>query len=73
MGDRGEPAAVQISTGNLVVQCPTCKRPVPWQEDQPHRPFCSARCKQIDFGDWVLEKHAIAGAPLDDWQADENE
>lgn len=58
------------TTGNLVVQCPICRRPVPWQEDYPHRPFCSARCKQIDFGDWILEKHAIAGETLDDWQGD---
>ncbi|WP_410483315.1 DNA gyrase inhibitor YacG [Teredinibacter sp. KSP-S5-2] len=27
----------------------------------PHRPFCSDRCKNIDFGDWALENHKIEG------------
>ena len=44
---------------NLVLQCPTCKKPVHWNEKFPHRPFCSERCQKIDFGDWASENHRI--------------
>ncbi|HBD10676.1 MAG TPA: DNA gyrase inhibitor YacG [Porticoccaceae bacterium] len=48
---------------NIVLQCPECKTPVHWNEQYPHRPFCSARCKQLDFGDWANGNHRIAGDP----------
>lgn len=51
-------------TDNIVLQCPECKKPVHWNDKYPHRPFCSARCKQIDFGDWANETHRIAGQAL---------
>jgi endogenous inhibitor of DNA gyrase (YacG/DUF329 family) len=47
-----------------VVPCPTCRRPVEWSEDSPFRPFCSDRCKLIDLGAWITEKHAIPGEQL---------
>lgn len=49
----------------LTVNCPTCREIVSWNEDYPWRPFCSERCKLIDFGDWASEKHAIPGEPVD--------
>ena len=33
--------------------------------DFPHRPFCSHRCKTIDFGDWASENHKIEGESLE--------
>ncbi len=51
-------------TDKLVVQCPNCKKPVHWNDKFPHRPFCSERCKRIDFGDWAGENHRIAGVEL---------
>lgn len=45
------------------VKCPTCGRPIEWSEVSPFRPFCSERCKLIDLGAWLTEKHAIAGEP----------
>ncbi len=48
-------------TDNIVLQCPECKKPVHWNDHYPHRPFCSARCKQMDFGDWANENHRIPG------------
>lgn len=48
---------------NLTVQCPTCHKPVTWQPESRFRPFCSARCKLIDLGEWANEKHSIAGEP----------
>ncbi|HEV8715828.1 MAG TPA: DNA gyrase inhibitor YacG [Candidatus Binatia bacterium] len=42
------------------VKCPTCRTPVSWQGN-PHRPFCSARCRTIDLGSWADESYRIAG------------
>jgi hypothetical protein len=40
------------------VKCPTCKTEVQW-ENNPHRPFCSERCRLIDLGAWATEKYKI--------------
>ncbi len=42
-----------------VVNCPTCEKLVAWHDENEYRPFCSRRCKLIDFGDWATEKHSI--------------
>jgi endogenous inhibitor of DNA gyrase (YacG/DUF329 family) len=49
------------------VECPHCGKPVLWTEASKWRPFCSDRCRLIDLGDWLAEKHAIPteDAPLD--------
>lgn len=44
------------------VRCPTCRREIEWAE-APYRPFCSERCRLIDFGGWLTERHAIPGEP----------
>lgn len=46
------------------VNCPTCQKQVRWVTDNEYRPFCSERCKLIDFGGWATEKHSIPGAPV---------
>ncbi|NQV70337.1 MAG: DNA gyrase inhibitor YacG [Pseudohongiella sp.] len=43
------------------VDCPTCHKQVEWTEKSEFRPFCSKRCKLIDFGDWASEKISIPG------------
>jgi endogenous inhibitor of DNA gyrase (YacG/DUF329 family) len=43
------------------VKCPTCGRRIEWSDQFPFRPFCSERCKLIDLGAWLTEKHTIAG------------
>lgn len=48
------------------VQCPGCKKTITWSEAYPHRPFCSKRCQQLDFGDWATESFAIPGEPVFD-------
>jgi len=45
----------------LKVNCPTCNEIVTWSEESPYRPFCSERCKLIDFGEWASERHSIPG------------
>ncbi len=49
----------------LKVNCPTCKEIVTWSDKNAFRPFCSERCKLIDFGEWASERHSIAGEPVD--------
>lgn len=47
------------------IQCPTCGKPVLWGPESRWRPFCSERCRLIDLGSWLDEKHGIAGEPED--------
>lgn len=47
-------------------KCPTCGRPIEWSPANPWRPFCTERCKLIDLGAWLTERHAIPGDPLPD-------
>jgi len=67
-----DPIAHNGSAKNIVLQCPQCKKPVHWNEHYPHRPFCSKRCQQLDFGEWATEQNSIAGDTLmsnaEDWQ-----
>ena len=49
----------------LKVNCPTCKEIVTWTDSNAFRPFCSERCKLIDFGEWVSVRDSIAGEPVD--------
>jgi endogenous inhibitor of DNA gyrase (YacG/DUF329 family) len=46
------------------VSCPRCGRRHEW-DDNPFRPFCSERCKLIDFGGWLEERNAIPGEPAE--------
>ncbi len=45
-----------------LVKCPTCQREIDWSASE-FRPFCSERCKLIDLGAWLTEKHTIPGDP----------
>jgi hypothetical protein len=40
------------------MKCPICHRPVTF-ENNPDRPFCSERCKLLDFGAWANEEYAV--------------
>lgn len=40
------------------VNCPTCHRETEFTGNE-FRPFCSERCKLIDFGEWADEKYAL--------------
>ena len=43
----------------MIIICPACRRKTTWEEN-PWRPFCSERCKLVDFGKWVEEEYSIA-------------
>lgn len=42
-----------------IVACPTCGGDSRYAADNPYRPFCSARCKQIDLGAWDSEDFRV--------------
>lgn len=45
------------------VPCPACGKKVVWSEQSKWRPFCSERCRTMDLGDWLTEKHRVPGEP----------
>ncbi len=47
----------QISVMALV-KCPRCGKEVQYSGNE-HRPFCSERCKLLDFGSWADEEFAL--------------
>lgn len=56
-----------------ILPCPTCRKPVRWALVNKHRPFCSERCRMIDFGGWANETYRIPGEPLEDVSSDDPE
>jgi len=50
-----------MNTKTTSVDCPNCKKAVAWTDENKFRPFCSKRCKLIDFGGWASEHNSIHG------------
>jgi endogenous inhibitor of DNA gyrase (YacG/DUF329 family) len=48
----------------ITVNCPTCGKIVVWNEQSPHRPFCSKRCQLIDLGEWAAEENVSRAAAI---------
>jgi endogenous inhibitor of DNA gyrase (YacG/DUF329 family) len=46
-----------------VVRCPICRAEISW-EGNPHRPFCSERCRLIDLGAWTEGRYRIPGEEI---------
>jgi len=42
----------------MELKCPICKKLITWKGN-PHRPFCSEKCKMIDLGYWASEQYRI--------------
>lgn len=45
-------------------KCPICKK----DPDMKFRPFCSARCANIDLGGWLTEKYKMPAEEAPDSQ-----
>ena len=41
-----------------LVKCPHCGKEVEYSGNE-YRPFCSERCKLLDFGSWADEEFAL--------------
>lgn len=48
------------------VTCPTCGGPSPFVPENKWRPFCSERCKNVDFGAWASESYRVPERPATD-------
>ncbi len=46
--------------------CPTCGKPARLGPSNPARPFCSARCKWVDFGRWLDGTYRVPAEDEDD-------
>lgn len=46
----------------MVVKCPTCGKETQYEGNE-FRPFCSERCKLLDFGAWADEEYNL---PVED-------
>jgi endogenous inhibitor of DNA gyrase (YacG/DUF329 family) len=44
-----------VETGFLMANCPNCGKPTVVE----FRPFCSARCKQVDLNRWFSESYRV--------------
>lgn len=55
-----------------LVRCPQCGKEVEFKGNE-FRPFCSERCKLLDFGDWADERYALPAetSSLSDEDVDE--
>lgn len=65
MDDDAPPAPPARPKARPLGPCPVCGRTPP---DATFRPFCSARCRQVDLGRWLSEDYAIPAKPEDDDQ-----
>lgn len=54
-----EPAKPAAPAGK---PCPICGKPAV----QRFKPFCSARCADIDLGRWLKGSYVIPGEPVED-------
>lgn len=57
-----------------LVRCPHCGKEVEFKGNE-FRPFCSDRCKLLDFGAWADEEYALPAetSTLSDEDVDEIE
>jgi endogenous inhibitor of DNA gyrase (YacG/DUF329 family) len=53
----------------VLVKCPRCGKETQYEGNE-FRPFCSERCKLLDFGAWVDEEYNL---PVEDEVPSEEE
>lgn len=42
-----------------LVTCPACSGESIYGSTNPHRPFCSQRCRDVDLGNWANEDFRV--------------
>ncbi len=48
-----------VKSEGRTVTCPRCGQPALYAPSNPARPFCSLRCKDVDFGAWANEEYRV--------------
>jgi endogenous inhibitor of DNA gyrase (YacG/DUF329 family) len=56
----------------MKLKCPICKEPTD-SETTEEFPFCSARCREHDLGNWATGKYKIAVPMMDESEIEEIE
>jgi hypothetical protein len=56
----------------MKLKCPICRQPVD-SETTAEFPFCSARCRERDLGNWATEKYKVAAPMMDESEPEELE
>ena len=57
------------ATAPRTVRCPACGGASVYAPSNPWRPFCSERCKNLDFGAWASEAYRVQVKPEPDTEA----
>ncbi len=52
--------------------CPICKKKLKGAKGEA-KPFCSARCRQVDLGRWLNEEYRVPAEEADDAPSEEEE
>lgn len=52
-----------------VVKCPSCGKEAAYEGNE-FRPFCSERCKLLDFGAWADESYSLPAENSDTTEED---
>lgn len=53
----------EVKEGRRVIRCPRCGGASVYAPTNAFRPFCSERCRDIDFGTWAAEAYRVAARP----------
>jgi endogenous inhibitor of DNA gyrase (YacG/DUF329 family) len=48
------------------VRCPACTAETGYDAGNPWRPFCSRRCRELDFGAWASERYRVEARDADE-------
>jgi uncharacterized protein len=58
----GEPRQTDTAKPRIV-RCPACGGDSVYAPNNPYRPFCSERCKNVDLGAWASEEFRVPEKP----------
>ena len=61
--DRPAPSPLGVER---VIRCPGCGGDSVYAPSNPHRPFCSPRCRGVDLGTWASEGYRVPAPPSAD-------
>lgn len=54
-----------MSAAPRIGRCPQCGSPATLETSNAFRPFCSERCKMLDFGAWINGQYTIPAVEND--------
>ena len=57
--------AAETQSTRRTVNCPNCGKPAVFAPENPYRPFCCERCRQIDMGAWASDQYRVPGSEPD--------